>query len=155
LSELAFSFQETTMIERRGLIGSAVAAGVAGFAAGGASPAEAADDGKVAAAVEGLRRSFERQFDSTELGPSPYISKIRQVQRTHLMAAQRYPAFIEVGIDTWEHVYDWHVKHLQQIQARQLADGRYAMTFMFTTLLLRPDLAPEYVGPPYDVAPRP
>ena len=30
------------------------------------------------------------------------------------------------------------------------ADGRYVITFMFTTFLLRPDMPPDYVGPPFD-----
>jgi len=72
----------------------------------------------------------------------------------HLAATQRYPAFLEVGIEVWDHIYDWHVKHRQPLDARLLADGRYAMTFTFTTLVLRPDQSPDYVSVPYDVLPR-
>jgi hypothetical protein len=142
------------MIERRTVIGGAVAARLGGLFAPEAQRSSASDDDKIAAAIDGLRRSFERQFDPTELGESAYIDRVRQAQRMHLAATQRYPAYLEVGIDVWERVYDWHVKQQQPLDAKRLPDGRYAMTFMFTTLLLRPDQAGDFVGPPYDVMPR-
>jgi hypothetical protein len=32
----------------------------------------------------------------------------------------------------------------------RVADGRYAMSFMFTTLLLRSDVTPDFVGYAFD-----
>jgi hypothetical protein len=144
------------MIERRTVNGGVMAARLGGLLAPEpeAQRSSSNDDDKTAAAIDDLRRSFERQFDPTELGESAYIARVRQAQRMHLSATQRYPAYLEVGIDVWEHVYDWHVKQRQPVDAKRLPDGRYAMVFMFTTLLLRPDQAGEFVGPPYDVLPR-
>ena len=144
------------MIERRTVIGGTMAAGLGGLFAPEAQRSSASDrdDDKIATAIDDLRRSFEHQFDSTELGESASITRVRQAQRMHLAATQRYPAYLEVGIDAWEHVYDWHVKQRQPLDAKRLPDGRYALVFMFTTLLLRPDQAGEFVGPPYDVMPR-
>jgi len=39
--------------------------------------------------------------------------------------------------------------------ARRLDAGRDAMTFMFTTLLLRPDQPPDDIGPRFDLDSRP
>jgi hypothetical protein len=47
-------------------------------------------------------------------------------------------------------VYDWHVRHQQPITATRTADGRYVMTVMFTTLILRPEQAGSYVGYGFD-----
>jgi hypothetical protein len=57
---------------------------------------------------------------------------------------------MEVGLGVWEDVYDWHVRYQQPLNATRLADGRYVLTFMFTNLILRPDLAVEYVGFGFD-----
>lgn len=140
------------MLERRNVIGSGLVAGVAGLLGGG--PVDAAqgkeDDGAVADAVDRLRRTVEQQFDACALGPCPHIDAVRRQQRTFLKTTQKYPEYIEVGIDVWESVYDWHVKHQQPVQAGRAADGRYMMLFMFTNLLLRPDQAPTYVGYGFD-----
>ena len=50
----------------------------------------------------------------------------------------------------WENVYDWHVRHQQPIAATRTADGRYVMTVMFTTLILRPDQVNGYIGYGFD-----
>ena len=145
------------MVERRHVISGGLAAAMVGLAARGATGAVADDagDAATAAAIANLQAMFERQFDGCELGPCSHIDRIRQVQRAHLAAREKYPDFIEVGIDLWDHVYDWHVKHRQPIDARRLADGRYAMTFMFTTLVLRPDQPPDYMSSPFDLDGRP
>jgi len=66
------------------------------------------------------------------------------------LATRKYPDFIEIGLDVWDNVYDWHVAYQQALSVQRLADGRYGMAFMFTTLLLRSDLNPEFVGYPFD-----
>ena len=58
-----------------------------------------------------------------------------------MRSTQKYPDFIEIGIDVWDNIYDWHVVHQQPVNMTRTSDGRYAMVFMFTTLLLRPDQA--------------
>lgn len=140
------------MLERRNVIGGGLVAGVAGLLGG--TPVEGAqrkdDDQNVADAVDRLRKVFEQQFDACALGPCPHIEAIRQQQRTFLKTTQKYPDYIDVGIDVWESVYDWHVKHQQPVQAARAADGRYMMLFMFTNLLLRPDQAPGYVSFGFD-----
>ena len=147
------------MLERRRVIGGGVMAGVTSLLAADppvAANAATADDGVLeAAAIDRLREAIEKQFDACELGPCSHVARLRAVQRSWLASREEYPDFVEVGITIWERIYDWHLKHQQAPDARRLADGRYAMTFMFTTLLLRPDQPPDYVGPPFDLDGRP
>jgi hypothetical protein len=60
------------------------------------------------------------------------------------------PDFIDVGSDIWIMVYDWHVKHFQPLSLSRDAGGRYLLLFMQTTLVLRADAVPNYIGTPYD-----
>jgi hypothetical protein len=142
------------MLQRRIAIGTAVLFGLLGVMAATAPVVHAADDAQVAAAIESLRKSVEQQLDATKVGSSPAVMRIRQVQHTYLQSTRQYPPFIEVGIGVWDAIYDWHVRYQQPLDARRLDDGRYAMTFMFTTLILRADQASDYVGPPLDFDPR-
>ena len=56
-----------------------------------------------------------------------------------MLATRKYPDFLEIGLDVWDNIWDWHVVYQQPLNVTRVADGRYAMSFMFTTLLLRPD----------------
>ena len=47
-------------------------------------------------------------------------------------------------------VYDWHVRWQQPLTIGRLPDGLYAMAFMMTTLVLRPNMQANYLGPGYD-----
>ena len=147
-------------MERRNLLGRGLFAGLTGMfaapAAATAAPAGGAgeDTSEAAArAIDQLRTQYEFMSDPTELGRSGTIGAIRQQQRTFLMSARKYPDFIEVGLNVWEDVCDWHVKQRQPINATRLADGRYAMVFMFTTLILRPEQDANFVGFPFDAEP--
>ncbi len=134
-------------MERRNLVGGGMLASAAALF-GAAEPAAAAqaDDGKVVAqAVENLRAALERH-----LAVSPELDRIREQQRIFLKAHQKFPDFIEIGVDVWENVYDWHVRHQQPIAATRTADGRYVMTVMFTTLILRPEQLNGYIGYGFD-----
>jgi hypothetical protein len=139
------------MMERRNVLGSGLVAGLTGMLAAPAltEAAAAADDTSeaAAAAIDRLRTFAERQAVPGNLGA---VSSIRQQQRTFIRAHEKYPDFIEVGLNVFEEVYDWHVRYRQPINAGRMADGRYALTFMFTSLILRPDQAPEYVGFGFD-----
>ena len=123
-------------------------AGVA--VAGAASQSSPQSTEAVARAIDALRASLERQQNSTELGPSPEITQIRRQQRTFLQANHKFPDFIDVGIEVWERIYDWHVKNQQPLRVARTQDGRYGLTFMFTTLVLRDEQTAGYVSFGYD-----
>ena len=142
-------------MERRDVIGGALAAGLGGLAGSPASAGALAQSvSGVADAVNSLQRMLDREFADAEPGPVGGVALVRQQQRVYLRANQKYPDFIEVGVDVWESVYNWHIKHRQPIAASRLGDGRYALTFMFTTLLMRTDTAPDYVGLGFDTSVR-
>ena len=97
----------------------------------------------LAKAVQDLRDEIKRQDDFWELGP------LRDPIRMFLRTTGKFPDFIEVGIDVWQQVYDWHVRYQQPIEVSRV-DNRTALRFMFTWLVLRPEQAENYVGIPFD-----
>ncbi len=141
-------------MERRHLVGGGLIAGLASLVATDSSDAasQRGNDGDqlVASTINDLRRTFERQFDATQTLPWHGVTQIREQQRIFIKASQKYPDFMEVGIQVWESVYDWHVRHLQPVTMTRTTDGRYTMMFMFTTLLLRPDLDSSFIGVGFD-----
>jgi hypothetical protein len=149
---------EALMIARRNLVGSGALAGAAALlgTAGTAEPASApaaAAQADTAAGFERLARAVNALTAIVERGlldVSPELTRIREQQRIFLKANQKFPDFVEVGIDVWENVYDWHVRHQQPITATQTPNGRYVMTVMFTTLILRPEQTASYIGFGFD-----
>jgi hypothetical protein len=144
------------MFQRRELMGGWLVAGIASLMATNAEAAPAAADGdeETAIAVNRFREVYERQLEQVYDARWKGVIKVRQQQRTWLLATRKYPDFIEIGLDVWDNVYDWHVVYQQPMSVQRLADGRYGMVFMFTTLLLRTDLNPEFVGYPFDADPQ-
>jgi hypothetical protein len=115
-----------------------------------AAPAAADGDDETASAINRFREVYERQLEQVYDARWKGVTKVRQQQRTWLLATRKYPDFIEIGLDVWDNVYDWLVVYQQPLSVQRLADGRYGMAFMFTTLLLRSDVTAEFVGYPFD-----
>ena len=138
------------MVQRRELVGGGLVAGLATLMTSSPEAAPAFEDERTAGAIDRLRETFERQFDQVYSGKWRGVSRVRQQQRTWLLATRKYPDFLEIGLDVWDNIYDWHVAFQQTLNVTRLADGRYAMAFMFTTLLLRSEQAPDFVGYPFD-----
>jgi hypothetical protein len=133
------------MVKRRHLITGGLAAGAAALGSAPAAAAQRDDDLPVANAIGELRRALERSVEV-----SPELARIREQQRTFLKANQKFPDFIEVGIAVWDDVIDWHIRHQQPLNVTRLADGRYVLTVMQTTLILRPDQAENFIGFAFD-----
>jgi hypothetical protein len=137
-------------MERRAVVGGSLLAGLTTLMSpAGAEAAAAADEG-VSESIDQLRRTVERQFANVYTNKWHGVERIRQQQHTWMKSTQKYPDFIEIGLDVWDNLYDWHVVHQQPVSMTRTSDGRYAMTFMFTTLVLRPEQAPDYVGFAFD-----
>jgi hypothetical protein len=83
-------------------------------------------------------------------GPFTEIAGVRQKQVDYLKATNKFPDFIDVGLDVWFAIHDWHIKHLQQIVFGRDGSGRYTITLMGTQLVMRPDLVPSFISVPYD-----
>jgi hypothetical protein len=136
------------MVQRRDLVGGGLVAGLASMMAPAAEAA--ADDDQSAQSINRLRETFERQFEQAYSARWQGVSRVRQQQRTWMQATRKYPDFIEIGLNVWDNIWDWHVVYQQPLSVTRVADGRYAMSFMFTTLLLRPDQNPDFVGYGFD-----
>jgi len=144
------------MVERRALVGGGVVAGLTALVGESSAAAAAADDDtqQISGSIDRLRKTFESQFDQSYASLWHGIARIRQQQRQWMRSTQKYPDFIDIGLDVWDTVYDWHVAHQQPLSMGRATDGRYTMMFTFTTLVLRPEQALDYVGFPYDAEAR-
>jgi hypothetical protein len=78
------------------------------------------------------------------------IAQIRERQRTHFKTNQKLPDYIDIGIQVWEHLYDWHLGTQLPLQVERRPDGRLQMQVMLSTLVLRPDYGDSQIGVPYD-----
>jgi hypothetical protein len=139
-------------MERRALVGGSFLVGLSTMMSPASAEAAAAQDDLqgVSNSIDRLRRTVEDQFGAIYTHKWNGVARIRQQQHTWMRSTQKYPDFIEIGVDVWDNIYDWHVVHQQPITMTRTADGRYTMVFMFTTLLLRPDQATDYVGFAFD-----
>ena len=79
-----------------------------------------------------------------------YVPKLREAYTLYWRTHGKFPEFCEVGTDVFYDLYDWHIKNSQPIPVSRSADGRMAINFMFTQLLVRTDQAPTYIGLPFD-----
>jgi hypothetical protein len=138
------------MVQRRDLVGGGLVGGLAALMTPSAEASAPADDREQVEAIDRLRETFQRQFDLIYPIKWNGVSRVRKQQHTWMASTRKYPDFIEVGLDVWDNVYDWHVAYQQPVNMMRLSDGRYTMTFMFTTLLLRPDQDPDFVSYPFD-----
>lgn len=107
-------------------------------------------DAQIVAALQELETTVQRQAESAYNGHWRVVRLVQEQQRTFLKASHHYPEFVEVGTRTWEGLIEWHVREQFPLNVARGADGRYRMNFMFSTVLLRPDLDDNYVGFPYD-----
>jgi len=139
------------MIDRRELL---TLGGVLGGLAGGGVSA----DGATGATAEISDRSAQDIVSALKaITTAVYaaqsfdaINPIRTRQVDYLKANNKFPDFIDVGVDVWMTVHDWHVRLQQPLVLGRDASGRYTMTLEFTQLVLRPDTTPNFISPPYD-----
>jgi hypothetical protein len=140
------------MVARRDVVGRGLLAGLAALVL--PKPAAAAgqdrgDQQQVVQAIDRLRGEMVKAQECT-LGPCDVVSTIRMQQNVFLRANQKFPEFIDAGVEAWQAVYDWHVKHRQPIATTRLPDGRYGIAFMFTTIVLRYENTSNFIGLGYD-----
>ena len=141
------------MVPRRTVL-SGAAAGLAATAlpnlGEAAVGAQGRDDREV---VEALRQILNELRDQRSACGDPgcaLVDRIRQNQRIFFKANGKFPDFVDVGIDVWERLYDWHVRTMQPLNVARLGDGRLSMAFMLSTLVLRADVGNDFVSQGYD-----
>ena len=76
--------------------------------------------------------------------------QLRASQRAFVKNTSRFPEFIDVGFDVFDSTIDWLVSVQQPVNFNRQAEGRYAITFFLTTIVLRTDFPDNYVGQGYD-----
>jgi hypothetical protein len=138
---------EVPMLSRREMITAGLAGGLAA-APGGASalPVEEQEQREVAAQLQAIDRTLNNAF----LPSSSIVAKLRSDMEQFLRANGKFPDFIEIGVGVFYDVYDWHIKNRQELLVTVRNDGRYAMQFMFTSLILRSEQDRLYVGVPFN-----
>jgi hypothetical protein len=80
------------------------------------------------------------------------VGKVRASMEQFYRTNAKFPDFIDIGLNIFMELYDWHVKYSQQLMVTRGTDGRYWMQFMFTTLIVRAEVDVNYIGLPYDKA---
>jgi len=98
----------------------------------------------IADAINGVKKLVEQQQSFAEVG------EVRKAQYSYLRANGKFPDFIDVGIDVWQGVYDWHIRLQQPLVLGRDSTARYTMMLGFTALVLRPDFVTTVIGIPYD-----
>lgn len=145
------------MISRRDV----VTAGVLGTLTGTAFEADASEtsqelDAQSRAALTGMRDNLQRINTVLEAGlrgpnlAPGILSDIRVRYTQHLRSAGKFPDFMEIGSGVFYDVYDWHVRHNQQIQITRISDQRFSIQWMFTQLIVRSEVEPNFLGVPFD-----
>ena len=143
------------MISRREVVTAGVLGTLAGSTAEGAALQDQ-DDAQTRAVLNQINQrliQINTTLESTLRGPGVgggFIGDIRERLTTHWRSAGKFPDFMEVGTSVFYDVYDWHVRHNQQIQIVAIAEQRFAIQFMFTQLIVRWEQAANFIGIPYD-----
>jgi len=149
------------MIDRRQLLSTTMAAGLAGLGESArVTPTDSAGDGgaaqssrdmaDLARAVDGMSARLAAVI--TEWRRFPEISRIREAQKDYLITHAKLPEIIEVGVNVWFDVYDWHIKWQQPLAMGRDANNRRTITLFETLVVLQIDQPPNYVGMPFDKA---
>jgi len=78
------------------------------------------------------------------------VGNVKSRIESYLKTSGKFPEFCDIGTSVFFEVYDWHVKHQQQIQITRMADQRMMIQFLLTQVILRWENESNYIGTPYD-----
>jgi len=135
------------MLARRRMLGTTLFGGFLGATIPASDQSPQTPDRQMMEVIDALKE-MKKSLD----GPQSFaeIAGIRQKQVEYLKATNKFPDFIDVGLDVWFGVHDWHIRHLQPLVLGRDSSGRYTITLMSTQLVMRPDLVPTFISAPYD-----
>ena len=80
------------------------------------------------------------------------VPKVRQMFTEFVRANFKFPDYMEIGINIFYDLHDWHIKNNQPMQFSRVLENRLAIRFMFTTMVLRQEMDPNHLGVPFDRA---
>jgi hypothetical protein len=98
----------------------------------------------IARAIDSLRLEMRTERTFVEIQP------VRELQKSHLRVNGKLPDYIEVGLDVWFAIYDWHIRWQQPLSVGRDVVGRYTLVLLQTLVVLRTDVLPTHIGIPYD-----
>lgn len=133
-----------------GVVGGATFVGVADAAGVSPQDSDVAQQREINQTLKSLVSEFQRPAHSMLPADMGFVSRLREQMIEFLRATNKWPDFIDVGYTVWFSLYDWHVRFGEAPNVVRLPDNRYALTFMFTSLVLRAEQTPSYIGMPYD-----
>lgn len=139
-------------LTRRELLTNGVMGGAAlgaGLPAGEPLP-DAAEEREINQTLKALVNEIQQPEHSLSPGDIAYVTRLREQMLEFLKGTNKWPDYIDVGPNPWFAIYDWHVRFRIQPSVVRLPDNRYGITFMFTTLVLRAEQTPSYIGLGYD-----
>jgi hypothetical protein len=139
-------------LTRRELLTNGVMGGAVGaWPPGGPAPvADAAEEREINTTLKALVAEMQAPEHSMHPGDMHFVNRLREQMIEFMKGTNKWPDFIDVGPAPWFAIYDWHVRFRVQPAVVRLPDNRYGLTFMFTTLVLRPEQTPSYMSLPYD-----
>jgi hypothetical protein len=105
---------------------------------------------EVVSELRSIKSEMQVLTADTAMASAPLVAKLRDQMTLYLRASGKYPDCIDVGSGVFYQLYDWHVKHTQPLVVGRQPDGRYALQFMFTRFILRPESEASYIGQAYD-----
>jgi hypothetical protein len=136
------------MLSRREVLAGGVVGGLAG-APDGSEEQQADREGQrqIERAINSVDSTVRAAFPPINANP---VSTLRKVFETFVKSHGKFPDFCDIGLGVFYDIYDWHIRNRQQIIVIRQQDNRYTIQFMFTTLMVRFENEPNYVGVPYD-----
>ena len=137
-----------------------VTGGLLGSLAAGAGSAEAGAETQESQALRTILKDIEEQLGAIKTaldqglrGNSMTYGNVGQLRSTlekYAKVTGKFPDFCDVGLGVFYDIYDWHVRHQQQVQIARVNDQRIMILFMFTQLIVRWENDLNFVGVPYD-----
>jgi hypothetical protein len=112
------------------------------------------DRARVVGLIANEVRQLSGMLERATIGPARDRDPLAGVHarlNEFLKSTGHYPGFLDVGINVYLNVYDWHVRNHRPILINKMAEQRSAIQYMYTQLILRwevPD--PNFLGIPYD-----
>lgn len=132
------------MITRRELIATGLGVGAVG---GDTVVAGVAQDTHLLSGMLAELREIRR---AVSIEGTTAVGQIREAQRVFFKNTGRFPDFIDVGFNVYQAVIDWLIAMQQPVTMNRIADGRYSVAFIGSTVVLRADFSDNYVGQGYD-----
>lgn len=100
-------------------------------------------------AVNDLRSTIDQGLRGNSMNFGG-VGAVKGAIEKYARTSGKFPDYCDIGISIFHDVYDWHVRHQQQINISRIAEQRLAIQFMFTQLVLRWENDGNYIGTPFD-----